>query len=282
MFCEERLKEFVKWLEVNENKAPITVYRYKNLIMKIIKSNIPIHEYIENFKRTHHPNGYKNLLKALRNYAKFLKNKEFEEFVKGFRFPSVPFQYEILPSKEEIIKFYNEIRDSQLKAIFLMLISSGLRINELLGIRAKDIVFKRRIINASLIHNGTTKFSYIAFFNEEAEKSLKEYLNGIKLDADSRIFTVKARNVQELFNEISKRLGIKITPKTLRKIFTNELGRKRIPDRFIDAFCGRIPNSTIAKHYSDFSPENLKQIYDGADLKVLSRTIVEHNGVVYG
>lgn len=38
---------------------------------------------------------------------------------------------------------------------------------------------------------------------------------------------------------------------------------------YIDAFCGRTPKSVLARHYSDYSSEKLKQIYDKANLKVL-------------
>jgi hypothetical protein len=32
----------------------------------------------------------------------------------------------------------------------------------------------------------------------------------------------------------------------------------------------RVPRSVLARHYTDFSPERLKRIYDGAGLRVLS------------
>jgi len=43
-----------------------------------------------------------------------------------------------------------------------------------------------------------------------------------------------------------------------------------VPERYIDAFCGRVPKSVLAKHYTDYLPEKLKLIYDKAGLKVLS------------
>jgi len=30
-----------------------------------------------------------------------------------------------------------------------------------------------------------------------------------------------------------------------------------VPDRYIDAFCGRVPESIVARHYTDYSPERL-------------------------
>jgi len=40
----------------------------------------------------------------------------------------------------------------------------------------------------------------------------------------------------------------------------NEMARLNVPDRFIDAFQGRILMSILARHYTDYSIENLKQI----------------------
>jgi len=48
------------------------------------------------------------------------------------------------------------------------------------------------------------------------------------------------------------------------------MGNLGVPDRYIDAFCGRVPKSVLAKHYTDYSPKKLKRIYEKADLKVLS------------
>lgn len=56
----------------------------------------------------------------------------------------------------------------------------------------------------------------------------------------------------------------------LREWFCQTMGELSVPDRFIDAFCGRTPKSVRARHYSDYSLERLKRIYDQVGLKVLS------------
>jgi intergrase/recombinase len=48
------------------------------------------------------------------------------------------------------------------------------------------------------------------------------------------------------------------------------MAEQGVQDRYIDPFCGRTPKSILAKHYTDYSPERLKGIYDKANLKVLS------------
>ena len=45
-------------------------------------------------------------------------------------------------------------------------------------------------------------------------------------------------------------------------------GRVGVPDRYVDAFCGRVPGSILAKRYSDFAPEKLKEIYEKNSIKI--------------
>jgi len=42
-----------------------------------------------------------------------------------------------------------------------------------------------------------------------------------------------------------------------------------VQDRYVDAFCGRLPKTILAKHYTDYSPSRLRRIYNRAGLKIL-------------
>lgn len=80
---------------------------------------------------------------------------------------------------------------------------------------------------------------------------------------------IRGDRVGEIFREASELSGVRISPKILREWFACEMGEIGVADRYVDAFCGRVPRSVLARHYTDFSPERLKRIYDGAGLKVL-------------
>ncbi len=47
-------------------------------------------------------------------------------------------------------------------------------------------------------------------------------------------------------------------------------GRLKVPDRYVNAFQGRVPREVLARHYTDFQEGNMKAIYDEAGLTVLS------------
>lgn len=55
----------------------------------------------------------------------------------------------------------------------------------------------------------------------------------------------------------------------IAKVASGAMDGSSVADRFIDAFQGRIPRSVLARHYTDYSLENLKAIYDKAGLRVL-------------
>ena len=48
------------------------------------------------------------------------------------------------------------------------------------------------------------------------------------------------------------------------------MGNLGVSDRYIDAFCGRTPKSVLARHYTDYNPERLRNIYEKANLKVVA------------
>jgi intergrase/recombinase len=117
-------------------------------------------------------------------------------------------------------------------------------------------------------HNGTTKKTWITFYNEEAEEVLNAYLK--KYDPKDRLFYNTNTNYHHPFRIARKKSGLNITPQVLREWFCSEMGRLGVPDRYIDAFCGRVPRSILARHYTDYSPERLKEIYDKTKLVILN------------
>jgi len=124
------------------------------------------------------------------------------------------------------------------------------------------------------VHEGSTKKSWVGFFNQEAYDALIQYLNECKNNPKCsnkvKLFTFTFRDKSTLWREARDKTGLAITPQILRDWFCCELGELGVQDRYVDAFCGRVPKSVLARHYTDYNPERLKRIYDRANLKVLS------------
>ena len=249
----EHLKQVKKFLRAL-NKAPssITVEDIRN--------------YLSGY-RERSPATYANVIKSLRRF--FRDFKRMGVLVESFRFPEKPpFRPKIVPKKEELRSFYKALSTDRQRAMFLMLATTGLRRHELLEVKLRDIDFEKRMILPQSDGN-RTKRTWVTFFNQEAEQALENFINiNDELTADSRIFQ-SARTIRKIFEKAIEKAGIHITPQVLREWFACEMGRLGVPDRYVDAFCGRVPKSVLARHYTDFSPERLKEIYDKANLKVL-------------
>jgi integrase len=188
------------------------------------------------------------------------------EVVGSFKFRKIMLRPVVVPSKDQLKRFYQALRTPRARALFLMYVSTGLRKMELLSLTNDDIDWDKRMVIPNN-HNGGTKRSWVTFFNEEAERALKEYL-ATRKDGSPKLFRISTHAFLDVWKYASQESEVKITPQVLREWFCDELGRLRVPDRYVDAFCGRVPKSVLARHYSDFTTEKLREIYAKANLRI--------------
>jgi integrase len=252
-------------LQRAEKTAKEKVY-YVNRFFNEVKLN-PVEVRVENVRHylrdlNCSKHVYKNVLGALKVFFRDFLNRS--EVVNSFKFPRPAFKPKIVPTKYELKKFYHSIDSEIGKVLFLLYASSGLRKNEVLRITKDSIDFEKRMIIPSG-HFGTTKNSYVSFYNRETERALNE----IELK-ENRLFYVSDRQYKKIWKVAKNKSGIHITPQKLREWFCCEMGNLGVSDRYIDAFCGRTPKSVLARYYTDYNPERLRKIYEEANLKILN------------
>jgi len=211
------------------------------------------------------PATYANALKSLKVFFRDYLGRA--EVVQTFRFPRKEFKPKMVPSRADLQRFYVELDSVRGRARFLLYATSGLRKNEVLSLHREDIDLEKRMI-VPRKRATRTKRTWVSFFNEEAREALVEYL-GTRTDGDPRLFPLSLKNCK-IFKNAAAETGLEITPQVLREFFAREIERLNVPDRYVDAFCGRVPHSVLARHYTDFSPDRLKEIYDQANMRVLS------------
>jgi len=165
----------------------------------------------------------------------------YPEFSKDIKFPHRIWKPMILPTKDQLKVFYDALPDKY-KPIFTLLCECGLRVGELIG--ATFDKYNKMIIPH--VHEGQTKHSWISFYRTEFNELPP--------------FTVDGLN--HIFAKTSKKCGVKVYPHLLRSVFAREASLNGMPSQYIDAFCGRVPQSVLARSYTDFSPETLKQVYN--------------------
>jgi integrase len=203
-------------------------------------------------------NNAQNAYKAVRViYGRYLKT----DLASDIKIPQSEPQPKIIPPKEVLVETYRRLGKLEHRAAFLMLATSGLRRGELVGLTLEDIDLEKRMIIPG--NSTTTKKRWVSFYNEEAERDLQPLLDG--LDPQSRIFNYNAGAYSKRFTKVSDG---KVSPKVLRDFFAEELGRLGVADRYIDALSGRTAKTVLARHYSDYSPAKLQEIYERAGLRI--------------
>lgn len=163
-----------------------------------------------------------------------------------------------IPTDDELAMFCSKL-DYQVQMVFLILFSSGLRIGEVLNLELENIDFETNMIDVSQVHDSDTKSSWISFMTYQVSQYIENYTESL---TTQKIFSVSYKSVQENFQKISDEIGVKINPHLLRTVFTEKCTQAEIKEKYIDAFCGRIPQTVIRTHYTDYSPEAMRKHYD--------------------
>ena len=204
-----------------------------------------------------------NQIKALRKYIRdFL---QLGNWINEFSFSNKSTNVKIkhIPTDEQIVSFFENL-PYQVQIIFLILHDSGLRISEVMSLRFDDFDVDTNMINALNSHTGKTKHSWISYVTQQTSDIIESYFSSgdMKMDSDNpKLFSLSQRSVQKTFQNISEKTGISINPHMLRTVFSEKCSQAGMKDKYIDAFCGRIPKSVLQKHYTDYSPEALKREY---------------------
>jgi len=276
---QDLLPKFVEFCRIDRQSAKRTIDDYCQHLLKLGSFVESLNKYpiqattqdLRTFLSKFHDKSAStraNILKALKVfYRDFLR---MPWVVESFRFPKRIYTPRLVPSKEDLQRFYGALDNDRDRAIFLMYATSGLRKSELLGLNLDDIDLENRLIIPKNAHKtGTTKNTWATCFNEEAQSYLKRYLANRQTD-DRRLFPISQTTLRRIFRSTRKKTGLDIRPQVLREWFCCQLGELGMADRYVDALCGRTPKSILARHYSDFAPQKLKTIYEKANLTVLT------------
>jgi integrase len=270
---EQLLTKFREFLKVDLRRSDKTAYEHTYYIKKFL-NELPkpvesatvedVREYLKSLKRASSAQ-YKNILMALKVFFRdFLK---MPEVVSSFKFPHQIFKPKQILNKEELVQFYKCLETVKEKALFMLYATTGLRRDEILSLKPEDIDLNKRMITPDN-HSGETKKSWVSFYNTEAEQALKEYLATKKQSRSQRLFPMQRDEIVELWKSAREKTGMSITPQKLRQWFCSEMLRLVVSETYVDAFCGRVPKSVLARHYTDFSPQKLEEIYEKAKIRI--------------
>ncbi len=204
-----------------------------------------------------------NIIGALRVFFRdFLDRKVMD----AFEMPSKSAKPTDVPSKDDLQTFYNALENPKYKAAFLFAATSGLRSSELCQLTMDDIDEEKRMLVPE--KESSTKQTWLTFYNDEAAEAFEAFKSERK-NGDERVFQTSKQPLNRKFRHVSEAVGVKVTVQMLRRWFATEMSRCGVDAKYIDAFCGRTKSSVLEKHYLDYSPEPLQEIYDEAGITVL-------------
>jgi integrase len=214
------------------------------------------------------------------------------ELKKRIRIKSFNVNESTLPSREELKKMLNSC-DLRTRTIMLILLSSGLRVGELLRLRVGDVDFSSS--PAKIRVRGSEakeRKGRITFISEEARESLEAYLDkrremGHEVGPGSPLIATDAgremslgnlefilRSVFKNFSRKDKKLYM-LHPHVLRKWFKTQVISSGVPGPIADRLCGH--SRYLAEEYELYTEDQLRNWYVKAmpSLTILSKTTDE-------
>lgn len=277
--------KFLEYLKVEKNYSDLTIIDYDediteflSLINKDINSidRDDIKEYLNKlFIKNNKSSTVSRKISSLKSFYKYLNLKKICSSN-----PMVTIKY---PKKEKMLpKFiqYNELEElliaskegtfgSRNNLIIELLYDTGIRVSELVNIKISDIDFENKRIRIM----GKGSYERFAFYGENGEEALNEYINGLRIQlldnkrSDFLILNkngvkITPRGIAKIIDNIIKNTSIKlkISPHTLRHTFATHLLDNGCDIRSVQEMLGH-KNINSTQVYTHVTSERLKEVY---------------------
>lgn len=177
----------------------------------------------------------------------------------------------VVISKKEVSNLINTLENVKHKCIVSLLYASGLRLNELLNLKPKDIESERMVI---LVRGGKGNRDRYTILGESLLKSLREYFKEYRpheyLFEGANGGKYTGTSVQAIVRKAAHYAGIhkKVTPHTLRHSFATHLLENGTDLRYIQSLLGHSSSTTteIYTHVAVKSFESIQSPLDSLDL----------------
>ena len=146
-----------------------------------------------------------------------------------------------LEEVETLIETASHIRN---KAIIALLYSSGLRVGELVNLKAEDIYMSRMQVYVPQSKNYRDRFTILS---SRALELLTEYWRSypVKRDcffvsSDEPHVPLKVSGVEMMLRHVRKEAGIQVHPHTLRHSFASHMIEQGVPINYVQSMLGHL------------------------------------------
>jgi integrase/recombinase XerD len=170
-------------------------------------------------------------------------------------------------SVQEASKLVNTILDSRNKAIILLFLKTGMRLNELTALDVSDVDMEEKTITLKKTAKRTNR---TLFFDDETAEVLQRWLD---IHPTGPLFTsgvgrLKGNTIEKMLEKHSRTIGLAdpridkscITPHYFRIFFTTMLLRAGMPRHFVQELRGDVGSDAI-DIYTRVDKEELRKSY---------------------
>lgn len=170
-----------------------------------------------------------------------------------------------LLNKEQVKKLIEGTDNLKHKLVVKLLYSSGLRLQELLNLKRKDIDFDRGVISVRL---GKGKKNRISLVSESLKLDLLKYYSNYSFKTEyvleGRKGKYNRKSVQKVLDGLGKKIGVKVHPHMLRHSFATHLLDSGTDIRHIQKLLGHSDLSTTETytHVPNQDLANIKNLLD--------------------
>lgn len=173
----------------------------------------------------------------------------------------------VLPTSEELDRFFNAISDPQVKLLFMVIHNCGLRVSEACSIKVNRIDFQ----NSTMLITGKGKKDRIIPLSAKMVDRLKLFLSGrnhIYLFENKLSNPYTPRRVEQLCRDIKEKAQLpnKFTPHTLRHYYFSKMAELGV-DVDIRALIAGHSSAKTQEHYTHIGLAGTK----GLILEVLEK-----------
>lgn len=189
---------------------------------------------------------------------------------KPFSFDEVPIkkkekQLPKVISKENIKQMIDCTDNLKHRLIIKLLYSSGLRLQELINLKRKDIDFERGVLN---VRKGKGKKDRVTLISENLKMDLLQYYSKEMFTTEyvfeGRRGEYTKKSVQKALDLAGRKIGIKVTPHMLRHSFATHLLESGTDIRHIQKLLGHsdLKTTELYTHVSTKDLSNIKSPLD--------------------
>jgi len=244
----DALKKELKILNFSPKTIKIYLYYNKDLLNFCQKDprmvrEADIKDYIEYLfdKRRVSGSTARLAVNALKFYYSRIQKRKFN-FLLGNKMPKKPKRLPVVLSKPEINRLLNVVVNSKYKLILALMYSAGLRVSEVVKLKAEDFDFDNKIL---WIRQGKGKKDRQTIISNKLISILRQLIN--KLEIGEYLFAgqkfkncLSARSVEKVFSQSLVVAGIKkqATCHSLRHSFATHLLENGTDIRYIQKLLG--------------------------------------------